>query len=217
MNFQQNTYMHRKPFSNSNSAHERQSFFMKYPPISGKEKEFQNLYSLLTTVNEIESEFCNGSIDQETHAELLKEYKEPLSKIVSVLKLSGNDIEQFMQCAHLDCKYAFSVVFDEDIPMQPPDYSRACIELGMCFTTLSDYCQAGIVELATAEMIYETILKIIELSRKVGLYTEKSKDFGERWADKLSKLPQNECVSKEIIEDLKNDIPAWQHYTMPTA
>ncbi|OHT14923.1 hypothetical protein TRFO_42831 [Tritrichomonas foetus] len=212
-NYQQPyNYQHPMPQQIGSPVRQHSAYFTRFPIPSEDESKYGNLFALLTTIDEIESEFCDGNLDEKLHQELLQSYKNQFLKLNGVLKLSRNDIEQFCNCAQLNCSYALSTLFSSVVsPLSQSDDKerlRVAMEIGEQFTTLLDFCTMGSIG---AGMIYETVSKIRSLLMLINIYTiDEVKQYTDKWADTLSRMKPDAIVPQSILDDIKTDYPAWK-------
>ncbi|KAH0795181.1 hypothetical protein GPJ56_000857 [Histomonas meleagridis] len=78
----------------------------------GQEGRYANLYSLISTIESLEDEYCNGYITSEEHNKLFSELQSQFNTVQNALNLTTEDIRTFCNHCKLSGSYAFAALFN---------------------------------------------------------------------------------------------------------
>lgn len=191
--------------------------FINYHIPEGQEGRYGNLYSLISTIEVLEDEYCNGNINSEEHNRLFRELQTQFNTVQNALNLTAEDIKLFCSSCKLSSGYAISALFN-NIPNDISSGSissnisidpQQAVALGTDFTTLSDYCMVDVV---TAGQYLTLIRQIRGRLQSMGILkrNEEVRNLTENWINNFEHLKPNDKVPSEIIEQLKSQIGVWR-------
>ena len=188
----------------------------KIPPKN--EAAYTNMFSLLCTIEELETQFCEGNIDPDTRARLMKDFLDQFTTVQKVLNLSIADVESFIKAVNIQLSYAFEAIKNpnltntyEDTSSTPVNLNEA-INLGSYFTTLSDYCVMKDLDVYCSD-VQEIVHKIKLALQNIGTYqkNETARQLTDKWVDIFNKYKPTDLVPPNLKEDLMNEMTIWRN------
>ncbi|KAH0795180.1 hypothetical protein GPJ56_000856 [Histomonas meleagridis] len=193
----------------------------KHQIPEGQEGRYANLYSLISTIESLEDEYCNGYITSEEHNKLFSELQSQFNTVQNALNLTTEDIRTFCNHCKLSGSYAFAALFNSTPEISTSlnhsnnvDLQQA-VALGTDFTTLSDYCM---VDAVTAGQYLQLIRQIKGRLQSMNILqqNEEAKNITDYWLDVFEKMKPNDKVPNDIIEKLKSQIGVWRTSAIET-
>ncbi|OHS93838.1 hypothetical protein TRFO_02360 [Tritrichomonas foetus] len=188
---------------------------VKYKIPHGKEASYANMYSLICTIEELESQFCDGNLSNEDHVRLLKQFIEQFSTIQKALNLSNNDVDNFARSFNMQYSYAQTALFNPanqfvDETSGNNNHVQEAVNLGSDFTTLQDCCILGEVP---ASEFQDLIRKIRSRLQTINVYqrNQEVREYTDKWINAFNCYKGTDIVPQNVKDDLRTDIQPWRN------
>lgn len=181
----------------------------RFPFDPLKRDAYANFYSILSTIEALEEEACNGVIPLTLRDELLRGLYEQYTRVANVLGFSQQrDVEEFACAADLSCSFAFATLFkntEREKPAQTANRGALFFGIGSDLTDLSDLCEhAG----ATYGQCQQKALEARTKFRKLGGGCDGALQILGRWIDFFMSRRTSDALSPEERRALAADVAA---------
>lgn len=201
----------RNPQPGTAPSTERKSAKPKYEIKEELESKYANIYSLISAIEVLEDEYCNGNVGNAEHTRLFTDLYKQFSRVQQALGLNRKDVQDFCTAAGLSHGYAISAIFNQsDVDVDSKsDKIQEGLLLGADFTTLSDWCYLRTGDASSLLTLVRTIKRRLE---NLGILqkNQEVKEITDKWIDRLNELPLKMKVPPEILDELQGDVGIWR-------
>ncbi|KAH0794725.1 hypothetical protein GPJ56_001272 [Histomonas meleagridis] len=176
----------------------------RFPFDPDKMEAYANFYSILSAMEALEEETCNGIISQEQRNELFAGLFEQYNRVLKVIGFGNqNDVKEFALATDLICSFTFASIFgntEQNKQTQAANKAVLYFDIGQGLTTLSDLCES---EGSMYGQCQQAALEIRTKFRKLG---EQGNDNAIKILTKWIQLFMQKKTSDPITANERRDL-----------
>ena len=180
----------------------------RFPFDPQKKEAYANFYSILSTMEALEEETCNGIIPQSLRDELFKGLFEQYNRVSNVLGFKQQqEFKEFALASDLICSYTFATLFkvkEQEKQSQAANKAILFFGIGSDLTDLSDLCENP------SSMYGQCQQKTLEIRTKFRKLNSDCNTTAlqilNKWVDLFMNKRTNDVLTQEERKTLASDL-----------
>lgn len=172
---------------------------------------YANLYSLISAIEVIEDEYCNGYIYEDMRNKLIGDYQKQFNTLKNSLNLSIDQIREFSASVNLPCEYTIATL--NQVPEVSGENNSVFYELGESYVNLSDL--TAFDDMPVSRYL-DAVRDIKGKLMVIGKYPNNPnvKQYTDKWISYFESLNPISTISKGKADELAADIKSWRYSTI---